>query len=80
MIKRQARNKLFDSLHRGAVVTCVGVTLYGCFLLGLKVYKHFTVIVPQRKLKELEESKHLLAEGRESIESSLQDTAPELKL
>ncbi|PSN33966.1 hypothetical protein C0J52_19638 [Blattella germanica] len=80
MIKRRSRNKLFDTLHRGVVLACVGATLYGCCVLGYRFHKYWTVTRPQRKLREIEDSKHLLIEGREVTEAPLQDTAPDLKL
>jgi hypothetical protein len=80
MIKRRTRNKILDTLHKGVVLTCVGATVYGCVLLGLRVHRYFTVIRPQQKMKEIEENKHLLIEGTETSEKSLQDSAPELKL
>jgi hypothetical protein len=80
MIKRRTRNKILDTLHKGVVLTCVGATVYGCVLLGLRAHRYFTVIRPQHKMKEIEENKHLLIEGTETSEKSLQDSAPELKL
>jgi hypothetical protein len=80
IIKRRTRNRIVDILHKGVVLACVGTTLYGCVLLGLRLHKYFTVIKPQQKLKEIEDNKHLLREGTESSDSALQDSAPELKL
>lgn len=80
IIKRRTRNQIVDTLHKGVVLACVGVTLYGCVLLGLRAYKYFTVTQPQQKLKEIEDNKHLLREGAESSDRALQDSALELKL
>jgi hypothetical protein len=80
IIKRRTRNQIVDTLHKGVVLACVGATVYGCVLLGLRVHKYFTVTKPQQKLKEIEANKHLLREGAESSDSALQDSAPELKL
>jgi len=59
--KRWTGNELLNKLHRGAVYTCIGVTLYGTFLLGCRGYHYFTVIRPEKKMMELqmlEEGKH----------------------
>lgn len=80
MLKRRTRNRILDSLHKGVVLTCVGVTVCGCVLLGFRAYRYFTVVRPQRKLREIEENKHLLSEGAEFIDSTLPDSTPELKL
>jgi hypothetical protein len=48
--------------------------------LGFRAYRYFTVVRPQRKLREIEENKHLLSEGAEFIDSTLPDSTPELKL
>ncbi|XP_067634807.1 uncharacterized protein [Eurosta solidaginis] len=56
--KRVLVNTVLDKLHRGAVYACMGVTLYGTFLLGLKVKHYFTESRPQikaEKLKMIEE-------------------------
>jgi hypothetical protein len=71
---------MVDKLHKGVVITCIGATLYGCALLGFKFYRYFTVTRPQRKLKEIDENKHLLLEGIDTSEKAFQDSAPELKL
>jgi hypothetical protein len=75
IIKRRTRNQIVDKLHKGVVLACIGATVYGCVLLGLRAYNYFTIVKPQRKLREIEDNKHLLHEGAESS-----DSAPELKL
>lgn len=80
LFKRRTKNRILDSLHKGVVLACVGVTVCGCVVLGFRAYRYFTVIKPQRKVKEIEQNKHLLSEGAEFIDSAVQDTAPELKL
>ncbi|KAF4522369.1 hypothetical protein B566_EDAN012226 [Ephemera danica] len=78
-MKRYAKPRAFvDKLHKGFVWTCVGLTAYGLFLLGLRVERYFTVIRPQREIREAELKKQLLAEGRDK--ALLNDSAPELKL
>jgi Cytochrome oxidase c assembly len=66
---RKPRASVFaDFLHKGFVVTCVGVTVYGLYLIGMRAERYFSVIRPQQKLRELEQQKSLLAEGRVSAE------------
>jgi len=79
LLKRRTKNRILDSLHKGVVLACVGVTLCGSVLLGLRFYRYYTVIKPQQKLKEIEENKHLLSEGAEFVDNAVPDTAPELK-
>jgi hypothetical protein len=80
MIKRRTSNRILDTLHKGVVITCVGATVYGCVLMGLKLHRYFTVTRPQRKMIEIDENKHLLLEGTETSLKALEDSAPELKL
>jgi Cytochrome oxidase c assembly len=51
-LKRQPKFKYLDLAHRGVVVTCIGLTLYGSWLLSHRVYRYFTVIKPNRDLEE----------------------------
>lgn len=51
--KPLAGSTLLDKLHRGAVYTCLGVTLYGTFLLGIRAYRYYTVVKPEREKNEL---------------------------
>lgn len=51
--KRVGVNNILDKLHRGVVYTCMGVTLYGTFLLGLRAYRYVTVVRPQKQLEQL---------------------------
>ncbi|XP_005180477.1 uncharacterized protein LOC101901520 [Musca domestica] len=69
--KRIGGRGLLDKLHRGAVYACIGVTLYGTFLLGMRGWRYYTVVRPERQ-------KQLLEEGA-STRSDQQDTAKELK-
>ncbi|CAD7087464.1 unnamed protein product [Hermetia illucens] len=68
-MKKPRQNHLLDRLHRGVVISCIGLTLYGSYLLGARVYRYFTVIRPAIKEAELK---------RIEEQSSL-DKAPELK-
>lgn len=59
-IPKRTYNKVLDKLHRGFVMTCMGVTLYGFTAFGIQMFHYFTKIKPQKKLLEKET---LLAEG-----------------
>lgn len=52
-MKKVPTKRLLDTLHRGVVYTCMGLTLYGTALIGHRVYRYFTVVKPQRELSEL---------------------------
>lgn len=66
--KRLGGNTLLDKLHRGAVYSCLAVTLYGTFLLGMRGYRYYTVVKPEREKAELQ----MITEGSH-------DKAKELK-
>ncbi|XP_055693391.1 uncharacterized protein LOC129795885 [Lutzomyia longipalpis] len=68
------KDLLFDKLHRGVVWTCMGLTLYGTYLLGTRVYRYFTVIKPARQQRELE----MIQENAQASTQML-DKIPELK-
>lgn len=51
--KRVRVSNILDKLHRGVVYTCIGVTLYGTFLLGMRVHRYLTVVRPQRQADQL---------------------------
>lgn len=76
MKKTPVRNAIIDKLHKGFVLTCVAVTVYGIGHLGLRWYRYFTVLRPEAKKRELLENKNLLAEGSSDL---LQDSAQTLK-
>lgn len=77
MKKTPARNIIADRLHKGFVLTCVAVTLYGVGHLGLRWYRYFTVLRPEAKQRELMEKQNLLAEGSSEM---LQDSAENLRV
>lgn len=66
--KRLGGNSILDKLHRGAVYTCIGITLYGTYLLGQRAYNFYTVVRPEREKAE----KQMISEGAH-------DNAKELK-
>jgi len=59
---------ILNKVHRGIVWSCVGLTCYGFYLAGLRVYRYHTVLKPlgeeRRRLQEIE----LLKEGQEQSE------------
>lgn len=57
LLKRQAKNKLYDILHHGTVYICMGVTVLSTAYLGYYGYKYFTDIRPKRKIEELKKIK-----------------------
>jgi len=84
MKRRFTLDRVFDKVHRGLVWGCVGLTIYGLALVGLRVHRYYTVLVPlgeeRRRQRELE----LLAEGAEQTEAAYvpappADSAEELK-
>lgn len=77
MRRKPRASAVLDTLHKGFVCTCVGVTLYGTYLLGWRFYRYFTVIKPEQQKRELIAKQSLLAEGSSD---NLQDNAPQIKL
>lgn len=57
LLKRQAKNKIYDILHHGTVYVCMGITLISTAYLGFCGYKYFTDVRPQRKIDELKKIK-----------------------
>lgn len=52
-MKKIPTSKILDKLHRGVVITCIGLTLYGTVLIGNRVYRYFNVVKPHREALEL---------------------------
>lgn len=52
-MKKVPSAKILDKLHRGVVITCIGLTLYGTALIGHRAYRYLTVIKPERADREL---------------------------
>ena len=48
MRKSPRPSVLLDKLHRGAVITCIGVTICGFVYGGYRWYNYFAVIRPAR--------------------------------
>lgn len=66
MKKYANRNILYDKLHRGGVLICVGLTLYGSVLLGEHFYKYFKYVRPGIEAAKAAAEKELLDEGSSS--------------
>ena len=70
--------KILDTVHRSIVLGCVGLTIYGFYLAGLRFHRFYTVLKPageeRKRLKELE----LLSEGQEKSIDSQEFFLPEL--
>jgi len=66
--RRFNTENILNKIHRGIIWGCVGLTCYGFYLAGLRVYRYQTVLKPlgeeRRKQKELE----LLREGQDKSE------------
>lgn len=77
MKKLPKRSILLDRLHKGFVVTCVGITLLGTVYLCASAYNYFVVYKPTMKQRQLLEKQQLLAEGSSE---NLKDVAPTLKM
>lgn len=63
--KRLPGSNVLDKLHRGAVYTCLAVTFFGTFMLGLRGWRYYTVTRPERQkadLQMIEEGSHDKAE------------------
>lgn len=76
MKKSARKNELLNKLHKGFVVTCVVVTLYGLTHLGARWYNYFTVLRPAAQKRELLEKQQMLSEGSSDV---LVDAAFKLK-
>lgn len=57
LFKPQAKNKIYDILHYGAVYVCMGVSVVSAAGLVYFGYKYFTDVKPQLKLQELKRIK-----------------------
>ncbi|XP_053608095.1 uncharacterized protein LOC128673941 [Plodia interpunctella] len=62
-MRKHARNHLYDKLHRGGVIVCIGLTIYGSILLGDHFYKYFKYVRPQIQEAKAATEQELLSEG-----------------
>lgn len=70
--RRNARS-LADTLHRGFVITCIGVTLAASAYLGYRFVHYVTIYRPQLVEERKRAEKKLLEEGSSE---NLKDLAP----
>lgn len=76
MRKIPKRSILLDRLHKGFVLSCVGITIFGTGYLGIGWYRYFAVMKPAAKQRQLLENQDLLREGSSEI---LEDSSPVLR-
>lgn len=62
-MKKYARNLLYDKLHRGTVLVCIGLTLYGTVLLGDHFYNYYRYVKPKIEAAKQAAERELLSEG-----------------
>ncbi|KOB52244.1 putative secreted protein [Operophtera brumata] len=62
-MKKYARSLLYDKLHRGSVLVCIGLTLYGSVLLGDHFYNYYRYVKPQIEAAKQAAQRELLSEG-----------------
>ncbi|KAI8435907.1 hypothetical protein MSG28_004094 [Choristoneura fumiferana] len=63
IMKKYARNLLYDKLHKSAVLVCIGLTLYGTVILGDHAYKYFKYVKPRIAASKAAAEQELLSEG-----------------
>ncbi|XP_053696406.1 uncharacterized protein LOC128743769 [Sabethes cyaneus] len=80
-MRKQSKNQLLDRLHRGVVYTCIGVTLWGSWVLGTRLYHYYTVVKPARRAEELRmlEAGASTGPALASATGGQLDTAPTLR-
>jgi len=47
-------SRILDFLHRGFVATCVGITAFGLFIGGTRIYHYIAVTKPKKALAQEE--------------------------
>lgn len=57
LLKPQAKNKLYDTLHYGVVYILMGTTVMSTGYLGWLGYRYFNVSKPQKERQLLEDIK-----------------------
>ncbi|XP_050504372.1 uncharacterized protein LOC126883165 [Diabrotica virgifera virgifera] len=62
MQKIPKRSALLDTLHKGFVLSCIGVTIYAGSLFAVRYYNRFIKLKPE-KGQELLDRENLLSEG-----------------
>lgn len=51
-MKKAPKFRYLDLAHKSVVVSCIGLTLWGGYMLGNRFYRYFTVVKPNRELDE----------------------------
>lgn len=69
-MKRYPKMPMADKIHRGAVLACIGLTAYGTFLLGLRVYRFYTVGKPAAEMRALQMIQEKSSSTAEQIDST----------
>lgn len=66
-MQRRSLNDIYNKLHKGVVVICMGATVLGLVLLGCGAYEMATRGRPQILERKKIETENLLSEGREVL-------------
>ena len=59
--------KVLDTVHKGIVWGCLGLTFYGFYLAGLRVHRYYTVIKPLGEERQRQLELELLSEGKSEL-------------
>lgn len=76
-MKKYGRTYIYDTLHKGGVLACMGMTLYGSIMLAQFGYNYFMNVKPELKAKQEILQIELLKEG---ASDAMIDKAQNLKL
>lgn len=77
MRKVPVESAIINKMHRGFVWSCLGLTAFGGYLLGLRFYRYFTVIRPETKAYEQSLLEH--GDSNTTKFNATSDSAPQLK-
>lgn len=56
-MKKAPKTQFLDKLHRGAVWTCIGLTIYGTCLLSHRLYHYYFYMKPKRiEMEKIEQT------------------------
>lgn len=68
--RRRRRERLYNTVHRGFVTTCMIVTGIATLCIGQKIYEYFRYVRPLHAAQHKKIEEELLQEGRNLEESS----------
>lgn len=71
-MRKNAKNLIYDTLHRGFVLTSVAVTVGASIMVGIQTYRYFAIVKPLRKQLQLEQEQQLLREGMDTPDQDSQ--------